>query len=137
MTAKERILQYLDYKEISQYDFSKKTGLSNGFLKAGNNITSDNLKILSTIFLDLSIEWVVTGEGDMLREPVERPYPSQGEDENPDSQVREGRPSYGKRSTEKDEIIKALQKLVTTQEDLIHSLKAQLKGTLSEDEAPR
>jgi transcriptional regulator with XRE-family HTH domain len=66
-TAKERILQYLDLKGYTQYDFSKKTGLSNGFLKSGRSISSDNIKLLSTIYTDLNIMWLITGEGDMLR----------------------------------------------------------------------
>jgi hypothetical protein len=67
LSAKERILLYLEYKVYSQYDFSKKTGLSNGFLKAGNSISSENLKLLSTIYDDLNLIWTITGEGKMLK----------------------------------------------------------------------
>jgi hypothetical protein len=67
LSSKERILLYLDNKEISQYDFSKKTGLSNGFLKSGSSISSENLKLLSNIYSDLNIMWVITGEGSMLK----------------------------------------------------------------------
>jgi hypothetical protein len=60
-------LLYLENKGYSQYDFSKKTGLSNGFLKAGNSISSENLKLLSTIYDDLNLIWTITGEGKMLK----------------------------------------------------------------------
>ena len=66
LSAKGRILLYLENKGYSQYDFSKKTGLSNGFLKSGNSISSDNLKLLSNIYSDLNLIWVITGEGNML-----------------------------------------------------------------------
>lgn len=66
LTAKERILIYLDCKGYTQYEFSKKTGLSNGFLKSGSSISSDNLKLLSNNYKDLNILWVITGEGNML-----------------------------------------------------------------------
>lgn len=71
-TAKDRLLQYLEYKGISQYAFSKKTGLSNGFLKSGSSISSENLKLLSNIFTDLNLLWVITGEGLMVSDTIER-----------------------------------------------------------------
>jgi hypothetical protein len=67
LSTKERILIYLDCKGYSQYDFSKKTGLSNGFLKSGSSISSDNLKLLSNIYGDLNLIWAITGEGEMLK----------------------------------------------------------------------
>lgn len=66
MNAKERMLKYLDYKGISQYDFSKKTGLSNGFLKSGIGISSENLELIMGIYLDLNLLWLVSGQGNML-----------------------------------------------------------------------
>ncbi len=68
MTPKERILQYIEKKGITQYAFSKRTGLSNGFLKAGSSLSVDNLLIISNSFDDLNIEWVIRGEGNMLRD---------------------------------------------------------------------
>lgn len=68
MTPKERILQYIDAKGITQYAFSKKTGLSNGFLKAGSSLSVDNLLIISKVFSDLNLEWVICGEGNMLHD---------------------------------------------------------------------
>jgi hypothetical protein len=67
LSAKERILLYLENKGYSQYDFSKKTGLSNGFLKSGSSISSENLKLLSNIYRDLNLIWVITGEGEILK----------------------------------------------------------------------
>lgn len=66
MTAKERILKYIDVKGITQYSFSQQTGLSNGFLKSGSSLSVDNLRIISSTFRDLNVVWVVTGDGEML-----------------------------------------------------------------------
>jgi hypothetical protein len=66
LSTKDRILQYLDFKGYSQYDFSKKTGLSNGFLKSGSSVSSENIKLLSNVYSDLNIMWVITGEGNMI-----------------------------------------------------------------------
>ncbi|MDR1155837.1 MAG: hypothetical protein LBL04_14115 [Bacteroidales bacterium] len=81
-SAKERILQYLVYKNISQYDFSKKTGLSNGFLKSGSSISSDNIKLISNIYADLNIIWVITGEGEMLKNTPKETAPIADESEH-------------------------------------------------------
>ncbi len=123
MTTKERILQYIDYKGISQYDFSKKTGLSNGFLKAGSNVTSENLKLISTTFVDLNLDWVITGEGEMIR-PVKDPllpYLLSGDGQMPS--VKDEFFLYYLN----EEMIKALQKIVATQEELIQALNEQIK----------
>ncbi|MDR2894660.1 MAG: hypothetical protein LBU97_04285 [Alistipes sp.] len=66
MSAKERMLEYLDYKNVSQYGFSKATGLSNGFLKSGNSISSENMELISNKYTDLSLMWLITGKGNML-----------------------------------------------------------------------
>lgn len=68
LTTKERLLLYLEYKGITQYQFSKDTGLSNGFLKSGSSVSSDNLKLLSNIYSDINLLWVITGDGEMILE---------------------------------------------------------------------
>lgn len=72
-SAKDRFLQYIEKKGITQYEFSKLTGLSNGFLKSGKSISSENLKLLSTVFPDINLLWIITGEGDMLLSPTTKP----------------------------------------------------------------
>lgn len=66
MTAKKRIANYLKYKGISQYEFSRRTGLSNGFLNSGENITSANLDVITNAFKDLNLTWLVKGAGPMV-----------------------------------------------------------------------
>lgn len=66
MTTKERIAKYLEYKQISQYEFSKRTGLANGFLNSGANVTSIKLDIITTEFSDLNLIWLVKGIGPMI-----------------------------------------------------------------------
>lgn len=66
MTAKERLIKYIETKKISQYKFSQKTGLSIGFLTKGNTLSVDNLNLISSVFDDLNPLWVLSGEGEML-----------------------------------------------------------------------
>lgn len=70
MNSKERMLKFLDYKGITQYEFSKKTGLSNGFLKSGSSISSENMELISNTYNDLNVYWLVTGKGDMLNNGI-------------------------------------------------------------------
>lgn len=71
MTAIERLFQYLDYKQIKPTRFEKNIGLSNGYLGVQYRRKAD---IGSSIVLkiveycrDLDIEWLMTGEGQMIK----------------------------------------------------------------------
>lgn len=69
-STKERLLQFIEYKDIKLTDFFKNTGIKRGFLD------SDKLKsVVSDIFIakiiatypDVNLEWLITGKGDMLK----------------------------------------------------------------------
>ena len=69
MGAKSNLLKYLELNKVNKSDFYKKTGLSNGFLDKNENISSQNIEIIISHYPDLSIEWLITGEGEMCRLP--------------------------------------------------------------------
>jgi hypothetical protein len=65
---KERLIEFLDFLNISQRKFEGNCGLSNGFVdKVGDSIRETNLKKISSIYDDLNINWLKTGEGEMLK----------------------------------------------------------------------
>ncbi|MBP1631278.1 MAG: hypothetical protein H6Q15_2171 [Bacteroidetes bacterium] len=69
-STKERILQYIEYKHISRPTFLKKTGIKRGFLdadKLNQAVSDDHFAKIIAIFHDLSIEWLLTGDGNMLK----------------------------------------------------------------------
>lgn len=66
MTAKEKIVEYLDSKGITKSDFYKKTGLSQGFLNSGRTIGVDKAKIIISNYPDLNLSWFVMDEGQMI-----------------------------------------------------------------------
>lgn len=78
MNTKEKILQYLDFKEISQGKFCRKIGVSNGFLSSGKHIGSEKLKAIRDNYVDLNMGWLIFDEGEMIsnqnvineREPI-------------------------------------------------------------------
>ena len=71
MTVKERLIQYIIYKNMSQGAFEKRVGLSNGYVN--NIVRSPSDKIIQRItqvseFSDLNPVWLRMGVGEMLRE---------------------------------------------------------------------
>lgn len=67
MTIKERITKYIDYKGLENSRFEKRAGLGNGYVdKIREGIRSTTIEKIRKSFPDLNIEWLKTGEGDML-----------------------------------------------------------------------
>ncbi|QZT38691.1 hypothetical protein K5X82_07275 [Halosquirtibacter xylanolyticus] len=64
---KNRIIQYLDFKGVPKSDFYKMTGASNGVLSQKSGISEDNILRFLNSYRDVSVEWLITGEGDMIR----------------------------------------------------------------------
>lgn len=61
-----RVLKYIELKNISKRDFYIKTGLSNGYLDKTSNIGTDKVEKIVSAFPDIDINWLVTGQGNML-----------------------------------------------------------------------
>lgn len=68
MTEKDKIKQYLEYKQISKYKFYQQTGLSAGFLDSGSSIGVDKARIIINTYPDINLSWLIMGEGPMLRD---------------------------------------------------------------------
>lgn len=70
MYIKERILQIAEYKGIGKVEFCEKIGLTYGNFTGSNKktpINSNTLGNILSIFSEISPEWLLTGEGEMLR----------------------------------------------------------------------
>lgn len=66
MSSKKKILQYIDYKKITVYEFEKITGLSHGILRSGSDFGADKLKQIRDNLPDLNMNWLIYDEGNML-----------------------------------------------------------------------
>ena len=64
---KQKILQYLDFKGISKYKFYQETGATNGILSQTNGISEENILRFLSVYKDISAEWLMRGEGTMLK----------------------------------------------------------------------
>lgn len=67
MTARKRILEYIDSKGITKYKFYKDVGLSNGYLDKDGNVGSDICEKISYQYEDLDLTWLITGKGSMMK----------------------------------------------------------------------
>ena len=67
MTLKDRIKIYCTRKNIPISGFERKSGLSNGYFNQDSKRpSSKKIDNISTAFPDLNIDWLLTGEGEML-----------------------------------------------------------------------
>lgn len=74
--AIERLIEFHDYLKLTGYGgrnkFEKAIGKSDGYLsnalKKNSSIGSDVLLDIRTMFPELNIDWLISGEGNMLKE---------------------------------------------------------------------
>lgn len=68
MSVKERIRKYISYKKISIREFERLSNLNYGYVNAIRvSIQPDKVKSISLYFADLNTGWLLTGEGEMLK----------------------------------------------------------------------
>ena len=65
--VKERLLLFIKYNGLSNLAFEKACGLSNGYIRNfKGNLGSDKLSNILVAFPELSKDWLLYGEGEML-----------------------------------------------------------------------
>ena len=64
---KQRILEFANTLGISKRDFYLKIGVSRGTLESKTGITEDVLAKFIATYPDVSIQWIITGVGEMLK----------------------------------------------------------------------
>ena len=74
-TVKERLIQFIKYKQLSQKKFEELVGVSNGYV---NNLKSQPrdlvLQKITQSFPELNRVWLLTGEGNMLKTAEAAPF---------------------------------------------------------------
>lgn len=71
MTIKEKIQEYLDYKGVNTNEFERSIGASKSYWRNTKNISAEVLGEIVRIYSDLNLEWVLSGKGQMLKQPVD------------------------------------------------------------------
>lgn len=67
---KKRILEYADTLHISKRDFYKQIGVSRGTLESKTGITEEIMAKFIATFPNISLEWLVTGNGERERQKI-------------------------------------------------------------------
>ena len=64
---KQRILQFTENQGIKNSDVYSITGISNGIFSQTGGLSEDSLLKFLNFYKNISIEWLLTGEGEMLQ----------------------------------------------------------------------
>lgn len=67
MSATSNIKIYLKSKKIPLYKFLESIGKSNGYLNSTKDFSLDTIKDIIRLYPDLNLDWLITGEGSMLK----------------------------------------------------------------------
>ena len=66
-SVKQRLIGFIKHENLSQKKFETLVGLSNGYVNnIRQSISPEKLQSIALCFPNLSLEWLLTGEGDML-----------------------------------------------------------------------
>lgn len=63
----ERIKEYIDTKGISIREFCRQINVSPSFLSRDAEISSDKVLNIVNAFPEISIDWLITGKGEMIK----------------------------------------------------------------------
>lgn len=68
MGTKERLIEYLNHKKVSKSAFCTSIGVSHAYITSmRKSIQPDKLEKISEYYPDLNINWLMTGEGEMIK----------------------------------------------------------------------
>lgn len=106
MSMKERFIHYLKCKGIGQTAFEMDAGLSRGSISQKSGFTANSLEKIVAVCPDLDFNWLIRGEGDMLRTTEDKRPRKINLDNYPVSNdtrgVAESSYTYGSSTTEKE-----------------------------------
>ncbi|MGC8825354.1 MAG: helix-turn-helix domain-containing protein [Bacteroidales bacterium] len=130
----ERILQFIDYLNISRYKFAQETGISEvnllNIYKGKNKPSLDLIEKILHKYEVLNPTWLITGEGEMLRMPLSQQH---GQPPPKAVQKEEPKPPGCPLCAEKERVIAKQEQIIKDKDKII----ALLEGQLSECKAKR
>jgi len=68
MSVKQRLISYLEYKNISKSEFGRTIGVSSAYVSSiRKSIDPDKIQSITLNYPDLNLDWLMTGEGEMIK----------------------------------------------------------------------
>lgn len=87
MAVKERLAAYLKQKRITKTEFGRRIGVSSAYVSSiRRSIDKEKLKSIALNFPDLNMDWLLYGEGEMLKDS-QAPYRIDKQDKGQDIPV--------------------------------------------------
>ena len=108
--VKQNILQIIEIKGLTKYDFYKKTRITRGVLDQNNGMSEDNIARFLAYFTDIDANWLLTGEGSMYRTP---------------GVMNEAPPP------DRDEVVRLLREKVADQQKIIGLLEEKVEALMA------
>ena len=105
--VKQNILQIIEIKGLTKYEFYKKTRITRGVLDQNNGMSEDNIARFLAYFTDIDANWLLTGEGSMYR----------------DTTVMSDSPP-----PDRDEIVRLLREKIDDQQKIIDLLEEKVEA---------
>lgn len=76
MSVADRLKEYISYKKTTNAEFERTIGASNGYINSiRRSIGVDKLEQIEHNFPELNTQWLLKGEGEMLKQPENEPNP--------------------------------------------------------------
>lgn len=135
MSVKQRLIDYLKEKHIKGVTFTSEIGVSKGYIGAiSKSIGNDVLNSISIHYPDLNIEWLLTGDGDMLKQNRRNEEKIAGKDSESDSNgVGEPTPGYGSKRGGEVSIPREILELLNMQAETIRSQQRTIEKLEAEN----
>lgn len=112
MTVQNRIREYIKYEQLSITKFCDTIGVSNAYISSiVKSIQPDKIQRITFEYPKLNIEWLLTGNGEMIKEDVKSDVihnvePGIGELERMKIDFAELRGAYNQIKEERDDLRK-------------------------------